>query len=169
MQTEQETDVKYIHKDNAVFTKTPGGFVALAFDGEEYERVKLFRMFPFTEENKYISVRMHDEKAQEIGVIEDLACLTQEAQDMIREQLEIRYFVPIIQKINNIKNEYRFAYFDVDTDKGACKFAVAMSSSSVVRLSATRFLFLDIDGNRFEIPDLTKLTAEELKKIDIFI
>ena len=88
---------------------------------------------------------------------------------MIREQLEIRYFTPMIEKIYEIKDEYGYAYFDVATNNGPCKFTIHMGGGSVVSLSDTRILISDLDNNRFEIPDLTKLSATELKKLDLFI
>ena len=44
-----------------------------------------------------------------------------------------------------------------------------MGGGSVVHLSEERILITDLDGNRYEIPELSKLTALELKKLDLFI
>ena len=44
-----------------------------------------------------------------------------------------------------------------------------MNSSSVVSLSDVRLMVTDLDGNRFEIPDYTRLSAGELKKLDLFL
>jgi hypothetical protein len=39
----------------------------------------------------------------------------------------------------------------------------------VVHLSETRILISDVDENRFEIPDVMKLSAGERKKLDLFL
>lgn len=39
----------------------------------------------------------------------------------------------------------------------------------MVHLSETRILISDIDENRFEIPDVTVLSAKELKMLDLFL
>ncbi len=169
-ETEEMLRLRYINKDNASFSRTEGGFVALDLDGEHYGRVRVIRSFPFTNPDKYISIRMADEKSKEIGMIIDInRDVSKETREMLTEQMNLRYFTPIITKINDIKDEYGHAYFDVETDEGPCKFVIYMNSSSVVNLSEVRLLITDLDGNRFEIPDYTKLSAGELKKLDLFL
>lgn len=163
-------ELRYLNKDNATFTRTDGGFVSLEFQGKRYERVNIYRTFPFTDPDHYISIREADEKAREIGMIQDIhKDIRPEETQMLMEQLNLRYFTPTILKVNDIKEEYGYAYFDVKTNLGTCKFTIQMNSGSVVTLSDTRILITDLDGNRFEIPDLTKLSAGELKKLDLFI
>lgn len=168
-EAEEMLEIRYLHKENAVFRRTPGGFVSLDYAGKHYDRISVYRAFPFTDPTKYISIRESDEKAREIGMVEDLEKLDKDTADMLLEQINIRYFTPVITKIIDIKDEYGYAYFDVVTDRGACRFTIHINSSSVVRLTDTRLLISDLDGNRFEIPDLRKLTAGELKKLDLFI
>jgi hypothetical protein len=173
-ETEQMLRLRYINKDNAVFARTAGGFVSLDLNEsiapEHYDRIRVVRSFPFTDRNKYISIRTIDEKSKEIGMIKDLSTdVTPETRQMLEEQMDIRYFTPVIKKINSIKDEYGHAYFDVETDQGQCKFVIYMNSSSVVNLSDVRLLISDLDGNRFEIPDYTKLSARELKMLDLFL
>ena len=83
--------------------------------------------------------------------------------------MNLRYFIPQIQRIHSIKEEYGYAYWDVTTDRGGCRFTVRMGGGSVYSVGANRYLVNDIDGNRFEIPDLYKLTAREIKQLDLFI
>jgi len=169
-ETEEMLRLRYLNSSNAVFERTEGGFVSLRMGDEFYPRVQVYQSFPFTDPYCYISIREPDEKAKEIGIIKDLRTdVSKETRQMLEEQLRLRYFTPIIKKINNIKDEYGFAYFDVLTDHGACRFTIHMGGNSVVHLSDTRLLITDLDGNRFEIPDVTKLTAAELKKLDLFL
>lgn len=173
-QMEQETEemlrLRYLTQENAEFTATPGGFVSLRVGEEFYPRVQIFRSFPFTDPEIYISIRQTDEKAKEIGMIRDLKKdVSPETAELLRAQMNLRYFTPQILKIYNIKNEYGYAYFDVKTDHGRCKFTMYMSSNSVVHLSDTRLLLSDLDGNRFEVRDINRLTTKELKKLDLFI
>lgn len=179
-ETEQMLRLRMITKENAVFARTKGGFVSLKLtvpgEGEmneateTYDRINVVRSFPFTDPNKYISIRTIDEKSKEIGMIYDITRdVEPETRVMLEEQMSIRYFTPVIKKINGIKDEYGHAYFDVETEKGPCKFVIYMNSSSVVNLSDVRLLITDLDGNRFEIPDYTKLSAKELKMLDLFL
>ena len=168
-ETEEMLKLRYIHKDNAEFKRTDGGFVSVRIGEEFYPRVQVVRMFPFSDPEKYISSRTPDEHSKEIGIIEDMKDVTKETAQMLTEQLNLRYFTPIITKIVNIKEEYGYAYFEVVTDRGACRFTINMGGHAVVHLSETRILISDIDENRFEIPDIMKLSAKELKKLDLFL
>ena len=167
-EAEEMTAMRKITKQNK-FERTEGGFINLTFDGVTYERVKVVRLFPFTDANKYISIRQNDEKTREIGIIEDLDELEEETREMLEEQLRLNYFTPVIEKIYNIKDEYGYAYFHVKTDKGECKFAINMASNAVTKLSDSRLIITDLDENRFEIRDVNALTQKERRKLDLFL
>lgn len=156
-----------LDKTNARFEKTQGGFVALNYKGVQYERVKIIRLFPFTDPDRFISVR--DENEKEIGVIEDLANLPENTTSLLKEQLELYYFTPVITKIIGIKDEYGYAYFHVLTDRGECRFTINMGANAVAKLTETRLLITDLDGNRFEIPDVLSLSVKEQRKLDLFL
>ena len=168
-ETEQMQVLNFLTAENSLFSPTDGGFVSLKTGDTTYNRVGFYRTFPFTDPNRFISVREADDKAREIGIIESLDIFDESTGKIIMEQLDIRYFTPKIVKINDIKDQYGFAYFDVVTDKGAAKFTIRNGGSAVVNLSETRLLISDIDGNRFEISDLSALSAGEIKKLDLFI
>ncbi len=167
-EAEEMTAMRKITKQNK-FERTEGGFINLTFDGVTYERVKVVRLFPFTDANKYISIRQNDEKAREIGIIEDMDELDDDTRSMLEEQLRLNYFTPVIEKIYNIKDEYGYAYFHVKTDKGECKFAINMASNAVTKLSDSRLIITDLDENRFEIRDVNALTQKERRKLDLFL
>lgn len=157
-------DLLFLKPKEAVFKKTTGGFLSLDYQGVHYERVDLVRTFPFTDPYAFISVRESDEAANEIGVIKDIS-LFKEEEGILKEQLEFRYHIPKIQKILSIKEEYGYAYFEVKTDYGDCRFAISIGRGSVISISDTKLLIIDLDGNRFEIPDIGTLSAAELKKL----
>ena len=162
-------ELRYLTKDNAKFERTAGGFVKLTYKEKTYHRVGVYRTFPVTQPEEYISIREADEKAREIGVVENLSVLDPEQADMLREQLNLRYFTPEITRVFDIKNEYGYGYFHVMTTYGECRFTIHTGGSSVVSLTDTRIVITDLDGNRFEVPDITKLTANERKKLDLYI
>ncbi len=168
-ESQELLEMRYLTKENAVFRRTEGGFVSLSFGGKEYARVGVYLTFPLTEPEEYISIREADEKAKEIGLIQKLSQLDQEQQEMIREQIRLRYFMPVIQKVLDVKDEYGYAYWNVVTGFGACRFTTRMSGDAVVVLGESRLLVTDIDGNRYEIPDFEKLSVSERKKLDLFM
>ncbi len=168
-EVEEMTSLRYLTKDNATFARTEGGFVSLVFDGKTWDRVQVIRLFPFTEPNKFISIRTVEERSKEIGVIEDMKQVSKDTRKMLEEQLNLHYFTPIIEKIVDIKDEYGFAYFHVMTDRGECRFTINMGSNAVVRLTDSRLIITDLDENRFEIPDVFQLSQKEQRKLDLFL
>lgn len=168
-ESEELLEMRFLTKENAKFSRTDGGFVSLKFGEKEYARVGVYLTFPLTEPEEYISIREADEKAKEIGIIEKLSRLDKDQQEMIREQIKLRYFMPTITKVLDIKDEYGYAYWNVITSFGACRFTTRMSGDAVVSLGESRMLVTDIDGNRYEIPDFYQLSVAERKKLDLFI
>ncbi len=160
-------ETRWLTPENAVFTKNSGGFVTLQYEGKEYPRVLFFRTFPFSGGNEYLSVRREDENNREIGMIKRLDVFDEQTVTAIEHQLNLRYFMPKIQKIFEIKEQYGYSYWFVATDKGECRFTV--DQNGVAKLSDTRLIVSDVDGNRFELPDVTKLSAKELRMVDLYM
>ena len=180
-ESEELLEMHFLTGENARFRRTEGGFVALTVKeaGEEkhseteagtreYDRVGVYLTFPLTNPEEFISIREADEKAKEIGIIEKLSQLEKDQQEMLREQIKLRYFRPVITKVLDVKDEYGYAYWNVVTTFGACRFTTQMSGDAVIHLSDSRLLVTDIDGNRYEIPDFYQLGVMERKKLDLF-
>lgn len=166
---ENTFETKYITAENTTFEKTQGGFVSVTFDGKTYPRADFCRAFPLSNPNLYISVRESSGKHKEIGIIADLSQFPEDIAEMVRTQVDLRYFTPQINKVHSVVDANGITTFDCDTDKGRCTFSIRGGSDAVIRLSDTRIIFTDIDGNRFEVADLTKLTNREQKKLDLYI
>ncbi|MDD4327481.1 MAG: DUF1854 domain-containing protein, partial [Eubacteriales bacterium] len=71
-------------------------------------------------------------------------------------------------KISSVKEEFGFAYWEVVTDRGDMKFTTSIWNP-VIRIGGNRLLVNDLDSNRYEIDDLTKLSRREIKLIDLFL
>lgn len=168
-ESEEVLLMRLLTAENSVFTRTDGGFLSLKFGEKTYDRVGVYLTFPLTNPNEYISIREADEKAKEIGMIRSLSDMPKDVQDMILEQVRLRYFMPVIRKVLDVKDEYGYAYWHVQTDFGTCRFTTHMGGDAVVSLRDARYQITDIDGNRYDLPDLYALTAMERKKLDLFI
>lgn len=171
---EKNIAVNLLEETDAVFSRTDGGFVSLTYtdsDGsvKTYPRVAVHRCFPFSDPTHYLSIREPENDGKEIGLIRDPEKLPPDAQKMLSEQMALRYFTPVILHIKKIKEEYGYSYWDVVTDRGVCRFTVRSGSGSVYPIGPNRYLINDLDGNRFEIPDLYRLSAKEIKQLDLYI
>ena len=168
-EAEEMASLHYLTKENAEFSRTEGGFIRLRYDGKEWDRVQVIRLFPFTDPEQFISIRTVEERSREIGVIENLKQVSADTRKMLEEQLNLHYFMPVITRIIDIRDEYGYAYFHVLTDRGECRFTINMGANAVVRLTDSRLLITDLDENRFEIPDVFQLSQKEQRKLDLFL
>lgn len=169
-QNERQLSLNYLTPETAEFSETPGGFAALKVGGEEYKNVNILRTFPFTAEDRYLSVRKPDGKQEEIGIIEDLSVFDDATKELIGRQLKLRYFIPKINRIYSIKEENGHTYWSVGTDKGKCRFISSSGSAGAVQnVSEKRIIIKDLNENRYEITDITALTTKEMKKLDLYL
>lgn len=164
----QISAVEFLDCTKLIFEKTAGGFLTLKVNGEKtYDRVNLYRSFPLTKPEEYISVR--DVDKNEIGLIRNVSDLSAEMQELVRFDLARRYFTPEITKISSLKDEYGHVYMNVETDCGNKHITVPNGSSNFIRLSEVRLMLVDIDGNRFSIPDYEKMDSKSVKLLETVI
>lgn len=133
-------------------------------DGAYYPMVTLRRCFPLSASTTHILVRIpdtEDERGRELGIIADAAELPDEARGAVLRELRLHYFVPLIQKINTIREEFGFLYWSVDTDRGQKEFVMRDSVISAVRkVSDGRWLIIDINQTRYEIYNYESLDTK---------
>lgn len=166
------TTVRYISDAELVLNKTKGGFLSLTLGDKTYKRIMLQRAFPLSKPTKYISVREireDREPGEEIGVIQDIEMLSPEKKAIVEEELSVRYFTPQILQITKLKDERGFVYMEIITTAGPRKITANNNSSSFIRLSAVRVLIVDVDGNRFDIPDMTKLDKKSIRNLEVVV
>jgi len=120
-----------------------------------YLRVQAARAFPLHDPDRYIGLRDGDDK--DIGTLVTLDGLDPDSRALVEEELYRRYFLPRILKVNNVREEFGLTTWDVETDKGPRTFIVRHLREATQELTPTRLLVTDVDGNRFEFPDVRQL------------
>jgi len=159
-------ELKYI-TPKAEFAVTDGGILRMKWDDTEYPRVTLHRIFPFSTSDHYISVQ--DKENNEIGIIENMADFPADVQEIMVSQINLRYFAPVIQSITSVKEDFGYLLWTVETDVGTMVFTSQTSQGMMVQVADNHYLIIDLDGNRFEIPDLRKLSKKDVYKIEMYI
>ena len=159
----QYVDISFLDKDNAVFERTEGGILTLKYLDKSYQKILLYRIFPFSMEEEYISVR--DEKNEEIGIIKSFNDLNSKARKIIRDELDWIYFCPIINKVYNLEEEFGYSYWEVETDHGKKEFTLR-GNKAITPIAEKRILITDLEGNRYQIKDIDSLDKASLKLID---
>ena len=149
------------------FDRTSGGFVTLTLRGEEpgrYERINAFRSFPLSAADQYISLR--DREGDEIGIVESLEDLAPAQAALLRDELDRRYFTPLIERVESLKEEFGYSYWTVDTGAGRRRFTVQSGKNNVTMVGEKRLVIVDVDGNRFEVADYTRLDRSVLRTLE---
>lgn len=132
------------------------GVLRLTIDEERsYWKVQVYRCFPLTDPNRYISVR--DAMNREIGLISDLSELPPDSQKVVKEELERRYLVPVVKRIIGIKERMGMLMWEVETERGYRRFLTRASQEGIEQPEPHRCVLVDLDGNRYYIPDITAL------------
>ncbi len=132
------------------------GVPRLTLEGDRsWIKITVARAFPLSNPEEFIGVL--DGGGKDVGLIEQLAQVEPASREVLHTELERRYFVPIIERVLSVKEEYGTVVWKVDTDKGEIEFTVRNLRDNLVELSSSRMMMTDVDGNRYEIPDLGKL------------
>lgn len=129
-------------------------------EGEERSWVKVSpaRAFPLSDPDHYIGLL--DGAGKDIGMIYDPALLDAESRQLLAKDLERRYFVPQIERVLYVKEEFGTIYWTVETDKGESEIIVRNLRDNLQELSPTRVIITDIHGNRYEFQNVQRFDSK---------
>lgn len=157
--------IHYLTEDNATFHKTEGRMLSVTVGEKTHPVVYVHCSFPHTNRRMYLSIRTVENK--EIGMIHSLEDFTEETAQLLEEQLQIRYFTPEISRLINVKEEFGYSYWEAETTGGLCRFTVRGGGGNAKLVTPDRLLVTDVDGNRFVIPNINKLTDKEYRMVEL--
>ncbi|MBR5514836.1 MAG: DUF1854 domain-containing protein [Clostridia bacterium] len=147
------------------------GFLCLSFNGEgseEYNRVFLHRVFPFELLWEYISVLDADNK--EIGLIYNISDFDDRTKEMLKKELERKYYSPVIRSVDSLKERYGFSYWSATTTEGRkIEFTIQDTFRHVTRIGEDKCIISDVDGNRFIIESLSALDKKSYRRIELYL
>lgn len=132
-----------------------------------YLKVKIVRARPLSSPNRYISFL--DGKDEEIWMVPDLSDLDGPTREVLAEELGRRYLTAVVNRVHSVRNDFGATYFDVETDRGRREFVVQNIQEGANWLGERRLLLLDVDGNRFEFPNLDSLDKRSQKLLEVVI
>ena len=155
----------WLTPENATFF-LKNGFLYIRYEERE-ERAFLCREFPFEMLWEFISVLNEDQ--QEIGIVRNVDAFEGDARELLVNELNRRYYSPVIEAILQVKERYGFSYWKVRTKEGTVSFTLHDTFRSIVRADGNRLILMDVDGNRFEIPDAEALDRKSYKKIELYL
>ena len=168
---EKSAQILRLDADNAKFEEK-NGFLALVLtvDGEEkrHDRIFLHRAFPHELAFQYISVLNEDKK--EIGIIYDISDFDEIAQNLLRVEIEKKYYSPAIKEIKSVKERYGFSYWKVLLEDGReLSFTMQDTFKNIIHIGEDSIVLVDVDSNRFTIKSISALSSKSYRKIELYL
>ena len=117
----------------------------------------VLRAFPLSEPRRFLSVR--DGGGKELGMLADLAALNAEDRALVESELERRYLVPVIKRVASVKERFGTVEWEMETDRGRCTFTTRNLRENVITPAPGRVILSDVDGNRYDVPNMDQLDA----------
>ncbi len=147
---DEAASVRYLTADDIELFSTPAGGLRLTLkDEKSVLRVKARRCFPYSMPDKFISIR--DGGDGEIGIIANLGDMPKDYRRWIQEDLDMRYYVPLVKSIKTIRQRFGGIEWHVDTDRGPKRLITKGVHDTMTEVEIGRFVVTDVDGNRYEI------------------
>ena len=149
----QPTELKlfYEPKDRLRLTvSTPG-------EEKSYATVKPVWAAPLSRPNAYLALL--DVKGTEIVMLTDPSALSADSWTAVQTELKRRYLTSTVTAVISAKVEFGATYWQVESDRGTRDFVTQSLQENAQWLSPQHLLLIDVDGNRFEIPDVSALDA----------
>jgi len=128
--------------------------VKLAGRDEPIVDARVVRCFPWSMPESFVSIR--DAEGKEVAILSSLDELDADARQVVGEELRDKNFNPKILRVLDFKHEFGVTSIHALTDRGEVSFQIR-GRDDIRILSPTRALFRDVDGNTYELADLSAL------------
>lgn len=138
-----------------------GKNLRLRVNGEDHDVGRIASAFPLS--SSLESVAFFDTEGEEIGVMKNADSLDSTSRRILQEELDKSYFMPRILEIREMEESLGVEEWTVVTDKGERSFQVRDPRRKVRKLSETRVVIKDVDGNRYEIEDWTRMDRNSIR------
>lgn len=166
MNISEITDIIYLSENDIEFFETEGDLLGGKF--KEYSgRVNIYRTFPISMEEQYLSVR--DADLKELGIIKDLKEFSEVQAQLVRKELARRYFTPKITKVIDAKQEFGNFFWHVETTAGERKFSMRDLANNIIHTKDRGIILIDLDGSRYALENPRKNAGKAMKFLDIWL
>jgi hypothetical protein len=148
-------ELRFLDPASVAFDRVGGRLNMTGPDGDERQPVTLVHVFPLSEKEAWISVL--DKEGHEIGILKTLKGLPEESLKIAREELRRRYVVPLIRRVLACRERHDLVEWKVETDRGSATFLTRNVREQVQEPVPNHFSIADVEGNRYDVPDLLAL------------
>jgi hypothetical protein len=151
------TELRFLDPARLEFTREGTELRVTLTDEFSVLDARVVRIFPISDPNRQLSLR--DAKGNEVGILSEPARLPAAARRLVGEAVDRRYFLPVITRIVSARDRFGTTRWKIETDHGSKSFITRNLREEVVAPAPGRYLLKDIDGNRYDVPDVTRLDA----------
>ena len=169
--TSDRTQIRFLTPENCRIHLGNLGALHVTMKGEGiYGGIYTAYAFPVAYPNGYISiVQTAGDQDTEVGVIRDLSEFPESDAALVREALNRRYFIHTVSRLRSIEMKYNMLFLEVSTDKGDISFFMRWAQDRAVDFGQNGKVLIDVDDNRYLIPDLDAFTTRERVEFQRYI
>jgi hypothetical protein len=161
--------------NEAEFYEGSGGFAGLRYNGEDFSHIVLRRIMPMEYPLHYISVAITEgNDFKEIGILKAVEDLPPTQREIVITELDNRYYSPEVQEVISVQDKLGYVYMELRLkNKKGTEYrkncAIKDVSRNIRMLSDTSVIIFDVDGNRYIVEDLKRLSRQSLRKLDAYL
>ena len=134
--------------------------------GHHYLDVAVIPLFPISASKQWVSIVSAD--GEEIACIDSMQGLSESNIALLKEELSLREFVPIIQKVIRVSGITEPCEWFVETNHGPTSF-VLKTEEDVRRISAKVVNITDANGIRFRVEDMKLLDKRSRAFVEWYV
>jgi hypothetical protein len=134
--------------------------------GNVFDDISVVPLFPISSSQQWISLVSKD--GEELVCLDTLQGITPENNKLLQEELALREFVPIIEKVIRVSGNQEPCEWVVKTNHGETSFVIN-SEEDVRRVSAKAVTITDANGIRFRVEDLKKLDSRSRAYVEWYV
>lgn len=169
-------DLGILDIKEAEFYSGSGGFAGLKYKGEDFSHIVLRRIMPMQQPFNYISVATAADgnDYKEIGILKAVDDLPQTQREIVITELDNRYYSPEVLEVVSVQDKLGYVYMELRLkNKKGIEYkkncAIKDVSRNIRMLSDTSVIIFDVDGNRYIVEDLKRLSRQSMRKLDAYL
>jgi hypothetical protein len=143
-----------------------GRLVVTTDDGQRHAGVDPVRAFPIGDPSHWVS--FCDDHGREVLCLRALEGLAPEARRLLEQELSLREFVPVIQRIVRVSGESTPCDWEVETDHGPTRFTLD-TEDDIRRLGPHHVMITDSRKLRYQIPDTRAFDGHSRRLLERYI
>ncbi len=134
--------------------------------GHEYCNVSVVPLFPISASKQWVS--LISAEGEEIACLDSIQGLSASNILLLEEELALREFIPIIEKIVSVSGITEPCEWFVETNHGPTSF-VLKTEEDVRRISAKAVNITDANGIRFRVDDMKNLDKRSRSFVEWYV